>query len=291
MAETPAPLGKVLIIDDELNLRRTLARILQAAGCKTGEAGSGREALECIAHEQYDLIYLDIHMPEMNGIELLARLRQNDAETPVIILTGFGTLQTAMDAVRLGALDYLLKPYDPAIIVARTRAALHDQAGRKRKLELRRRLADLDAQRQALEAQRQALQAELQALEREIPERAPLSERPGSLASPAAPQDRFLKAGRLVLDLHAQRATFGERVLSLPPAAFDYLVVLARRSPDVVDYKTLVTDAQGYSVSLSEARDLAKWHVHAIRQALEADIHHPHFLITVRGTGYRLLVD
>jgi DNA-binding response OmpR family regulator len=280
-----APVGKVLIIDDEANLRRTLARILQNAGCRTAEAGSGREALECIARERFDLVYLDIHMPEMTGIELLEQLRRSDAEIAVIILTGFGALQTAVDAVRLGALDYLLKPYDPAIIVARTRTVLQDQAARRRKGELRQRITELVFQQQALNAQQQALQAELDALERDLPDRPA-----GPAPAPNGPL-RFIKVGRLVLDLHAQRATFGDRALALPPAAFDYLVALARRSPQVVDVKTLVSEAQGYIVGAAEARELAKWHVHTIRQALEDDLHHPRYLITVRGAGYRLIVD
>jgi len=270
--------GKVLIIDDEANLRRTLARILFNAGCQTEEASSGREALECLGRERFDLVYLDIHMPEMSGIELLEQLRRHDSETAVIILTGFGSLQTAMEAVRLGALDYLLKPYDPAIIVARTRTALQDQAARRRKAVLRQRIAELVSEQQGL-------QAELDALERDLPDR-PASALPG-----AGDVARFLKIGRLVLDLHTQRATFGERALALPPAAFDYLTVLARHSPEVVDVKTLVEESQGYIIDAGEARELAKWHIHTIRQALEDDQHNPRYVITIRGAGYRLVAD
>jgi DNA-binding response OmpR family regulator len=77
----------------------------------------------------------------------------------------------------------------------------------------------------------------------------------------------------------------------LPPASFDYLVVLAKKSPDVVDYRTLVIEAQQYQVSLDEARELAKWHVHVLRTALEADLQAPCHLINVRGKGYRLIID
>ena len=105
------------------------------------------------------------------------------------------------------------------------------------------------------------------------------------------PEDRFFKRGALILDLQARRATFRETVLALPPAAFDYLEVLARHSPEVIPYQTLVIEAQGYRADLMEARELSKWHIHAIRQALEADPSNPQVLLNVRGTGYRLVVD
>jgi DNA-binding response OmpR family regulator len=268
------PIGRILIVDDEENLRRTLARILRSAECETSEAAHGREALTLIRHNPYDLVYLDINLPGMNGMQVLAEIRKIAPELPVIILTGFGTLETALEALRLGALDYLLKPFDPAIIVSRTRVLLTERAVRRRKQELRAQIA--------------ALHTELQALEQEHPESG--SQTPAAL--PGAPaQERFLKVGRLVMDLQAQRATLGERVLALPPAAFDYLKVLAQRSPQLVDYKTLVSEAQNYAVSAGEARELAKWHVHMIRQAIEDDPQHPQRVLNIRGAGYRLLVD
>lgn len=265
-------IGRVLIVDDEENLRQTLARILRTAGCETSEAAQGKEALTLIQHNSYDLVFLDINLPGMNGIQVLSKIRKIDPDLSVIILTGFGTLETAMEALRLGALDYLLKPYDPAIIVSRTRVVLSEQMIRTRKRELR--------------AQITALHNELQTLEQQHPENTDYAPHT-PLAGPA--QDRFLKAGRLVLDLQAQRATLGERVLSLPPAAFDYLKVLARRSPQIVDYKTLVSEAQNYTVGAGEARELAKWHVHIIRQAIEEDPQNPRLVLNIRGAGYRLL--
>lgn len=264
---------RVLILDDEENLRRTLARILSNAGCETSEAGTGREALTLIEHNRYDLVFLDINLPGMNGIQVLVEIRKIDPDLPVIILTGFGTLESAMEALRLGALDYLLKPYDPAIIVSRTKVVVAEQGIQRRKRELREKIT--------------ALHAELAALERDHPD---ASGSPAAISA-GSQEARFLKVGRLILDLSSQRATLGERVLTLPPAAFDYLKILARRSPQVVDYKTLVTEAQSYEVSTAEARELAKWHVHILRQAIEEDPQHPELLINIRGAGYRLLVD
>jgi DNA-binding response OmpR family regulator len=94
-----------------------------------------------------------------------------------------------------------------------------------------------------------------------------------------------------VLDIQAQRATLGERVLSLPPTAFEYLAVLARHAPDAVDYQTLVTEAQGYEVEHVEASELAKYHIHVLRQALNVTPDEAGYILNVRGVGYRLLTD
>jgi DNA-binding response OmpR family regulator len=263
--------GKVLIIDDEAGLRETLGRILQRAGCETRAASNGQEAIRSIDEERFDLAYLDFHLPGMDGIQILREIRQRQPKLPVVMLTGYGTLQSAVEALRLGAIDYLLKPFDPDVLVARTRVILEEQLVERRKDEIRGQIAALEAELHNLESDTHASP-------------------PTNMPQPE-PQNRFFKRGRLVLDLQAKRATFGERVLNLPPATFDYLVVLAHRSPEVVNYQTLVTEAQNYQVDGVEARELAKWHLHVLRQALEADPQNPQYLINVRGAGYRLLAD
>ena len=224
-----------------------------------------------LLNDKFDLVFLDIHLPHMDGIETLRGIRRKFPKLPVIMLTGHGSLQSAVDSMRLGATDYLLKPIDPEVLVARTRVVLSEQATERRKEQIR--------------AQIKALQSELQELEK------PASSDLKVSRPMPSPQERFLKLSFLILDLQTRRATFRDRVLELPPASFDYLVVLARKSPDVVDYRTLVTEAQQYQVSLDEARELAKWHVHVLRTALEADPQDPCHLINVRGKGYRLIVD
>ncbi len=263
--------GSVLIIDDEASLRNTLTRILQKAGCNANSAVDGDQALRMLADNEYDLVYLDLHLQGEDGIQVLKELRQRYPNLPVILLTAYGTLSSAVEAMRLGAMDYLLKPFDPEVLVARTRIVLQERAIERRRQELREQIT--------------ALQAELRALEKDTPPQ------PVQPAQTPEPRNRFLKTGKLILDLQAQRATLGDQVLDLAPAAFDYLVVLARRSPDVVEYQILVTEAQGYQVDAVSARELAKWHVHVLRQALEVDPQNPRYILNVRGTGYRLLLD
>jgi DNA-binding response OmpR family regulator len=264
-------LGRVLIIDDEDGLRHTLMRVIKLAGCEISGAADGPQALNLVSTTPLDLVYLDIHLPSMSGLEVLQKIRASHPDLPVILFTAHASLQSAVEAIRLGAADYLVKPIDPEVFVARTRVILEEQAIERRKRELREQI--------------NALRSELRSLEDKT---APaLSD---SLSTPQT-GDRFLKRGSFVLDLQAQRATLKERVLSLPPTAFTYLTVLARYAPEAVDYQTLVTEAQGYAVEQSEASELAKYHIHVLRQAIDAGQDQPDHIINVRGVGYRLLTD
>lgn len=262
--------GKILIVDDEPSLRQTLARILQRAGFEVTTAESGEQALAFLAATEFDLLYLDIRMPVLSGLDVLDRVQAGHPNIPVVLFTAQPDLSSAVEALRRGASDYLLKPLKPETIIEKTRAVLQVRQKERRKREI--------------QTQIEALQAELKALDE------PEASHPAQVGAPQS-AERFLKRGALVLDLHARRLTVGERPASLPPTSFDYLVVLARHAPAVVDYQTLVAEAQGYQAGTREARELVKWHIHQIRQAIEADVRRPARLFTVRGMGYRLVTE
>jgi two-component system response regulator HydG len=104
--------GRILIVDDELVVRDSLARWFAAEGYDTKALASAREALE-LADRNWDLVLLDIKMPGMDGIELQARLKETDPDLIVIIMTGYASVETAIQALKHGAYDYLTKPVDP----------------------------------------------------------------------------------------------------------------------------------------------------------------------------------
>jgi DNA-binding response OmpR family regulator len=146
-------LGNVLIIDDEDSLRHTLTRVLKIAGCEVSGASDGPQALNLVNTIPLDLVYLDIHLPSMNGLEVLQNIRGDKPDLPVILFTAHASLQSALEAIRLGATDYLEKPIDPEVFVARTRIILDEQAIERRKRELREQINSLRAELRALEDQ------------------------------------------------------------------------------------------------------------------------------------------
>lgn len=108
MSEEKAPKGRILVVDDEAGVRSTLERALSLEGYSVTTAASGTQALEKLG--QVDLVLSDLMMPDMDGIALLEGIRQKHTRLPVAIMTAHGTIENAVQAMRLGAYDYLLKP-------------------------------------------------------------------------------------------------------------------------------------------------------------------------------------
>jgi DNA-binding NtrC family response regulator len=108
--EAPSSMDKVLIVDDERAVRFALSEILKKNGFAPSEAEDGSRAIEIVTEKAPDLVLLDVAMPGMNGIETLGELRKINSDIPIIIVTGHGDIATAVQAIKLGAYDFLTKP-------------------------------------------------------------------------------------------------------------------------------------------------------------------------------------
>ena len=104
--------AKILIVDDELNMRLVLKAMLKKEGYEVATAADGLEALEILGKEKIAVVATDLKMPRLDGMGLLDRIMQNDPSLPVIILTAYGTVSNAVDALKKGAFDYLTKPFE-----------------------------------------------------------------------------------------------------------------------------------------------------------------------------------
>src|SRR5450432_1394838 len=105
-------MSNILIIDDEKAIRKTLSEILSYEGYKMDEAGDGEEGLKKFREKDYDVILCDIKMPKMDGIEFLEKAKETNPDIPIIMISGHGTIETAVEAVKKGAYDYISKPPD-----------------------------------------------------------------------------------------------------------------------------------------------------------------------------------
>ena len=109
----PGPKGKILVIDDELDIREGLYDLLTLEGGYTVElAHNGTSGLHKLEGTAYDLVLLDLMMPDMSGMDVLRLVRQTDTETPIFMITAYGSVEAAVDALKLGANDYFSKPWD-----------------------------------------------------------------------------------------------------------------------------------------------------------------------------------
>jgi two-component system response regulator AtoC len=115
---------RVLVVEDESRMRRVLQILIEKIGLESRAAAGGEQALAIFRSEQIDLVLSDLKMAPMDGLALLRELRAIDPEVPVILLTAFGTISTAIEAMKLGAFDFVLKPFDRAALEIAIRKAL-----------------------------------------------------------------------------------------------------------------------------------------------------------------------
>ena len=136
-------MAKLLIIDDERGIRNTLREILADEGFEVDIAENGKQGLEMAQAKAYDLIFSDIKMPEMDGIELLTALKSGEEviETPVVMISGHGDVETAVQALKIGAYDFLLKPLDLNRILITTKNALESKNLKQETKQLRKKVA------------------------------------------------------------------------------------------------------------------------------------------------------
>jgi heterodisulfide reductase subunit A2 len=108
---------KILVVDDELIVRDSIKEWLSDEGFSVHMAGSGKEALQMLDESEYGLMLLDVKMPGMDGVEVLKLTRESKPDMPVLMMTAYATVETAVEAMKFGARDYLMKPFDPDIVV------------------------------------------------------------------------------------------------------------------------------------------------------------------------------
>jgi DNA-binding NtrC family response regulator len=132
----------ILIVDDEVNIRATLRALLERSGYQVAVAAGGHEAFALLDEHDFDLMMVDLKMPGIDGMQVVERARERRPEMVVIVLTGHGSLDSAIAGMRHGIFDYLLKTTEPAQVIERVRAGLLTRA---RELRRRTLIQTLDA--------------------------------------------------------------------------------------------------------------------------------------------------
>ena len=252
-------LGHVLLVDDELPIRITLGDLLKRRGFEVTTADNGQAALDLIFQRPFDVMVFDLKMPGISGIEVAQRAHQRQPDAAILILTGHGSLDSAIEGIQLGVFDYLLKTTPPREVVDRIVAAAEHKTTTTRR-------------DRALAALRDAM--------------AELDEQPA--APPPAQTEGWLVIGDLHISTWKQTVQLGEQHLSLTPTEFRVLACLAQQAGQVMSYQDLLRCAQSYEAESVEAAELIKPHIYHLRQKIEPDPSTPRYILTVRGVGYML---
>jgi len=116
----------ILVVDDDKSVRTTFSSVLRKEGYRVTAVKNGYEAIMAINEESFDLALVDLRMPGLDGIEVLKKIKSRRPETRVIIFTGYGSITTAVEAIRKGATDYLNKPFSPHELKAGVKKALEN---------------------------------------------------------------------------------------------------------------------------------------------------------------------
>lgn len=258
MTRQPA---SILVVDDEDSIRTIITDALIQQGHNVQGAATSDQALHLCEKTGFNLVLLDLKiLGAMDGIELLKTIRQRWPQTIVIMLTGYGTLDSAITALRAGAFDYLTKPVSIAQIVESVERGLEKQREDLRRQELMTRL-----------------EATLQALK--------------SAATSSAPpiDQRFTHTTTLTIDRQKRLVVRGDDPIELTATEFDILDYLARAADRIVTASELVKVTQGCDVMEQDARPMVRVHIQRLRQKLGDDPDHPRYILNVRGKGYRFI--
>jgi DNA-binding response OmpR family regulator len=267
-SNAPLP-ARILVVDDEPHVCNAVARALNLMGYETQEANTGYAALQRLNDQAFDLMLLDMRMPEMDGIEVMRCAHQQYPDLLILVLTGHATLESAIAAVKSGAVDYLLKPVVIADIALAVDTALRSRVGQLQQKYWLRQVGE--AMGEAVNALRQA----------EVPLPVPLA------VEPAA--ERFLQVGSMTLDRSKRLLVMSEepsRIIELSKGEALVLALLMECPDQVLSCRQLVHTAWGYELDERESQSVVRPYIFRLRQKIEIDPDHPQVIQTVRGSGY-----
>lgn len=251
--------AKILIVDDEEASRRSLKDILRLEGYIVKDQSNGADAVSSLEQDNYDLMLLDIKMPGMSGLEVLNKAVEISPETKIIMLTAHGSMETAIEALRQGAHDYMLKPAPPKDIIASVAKGISERG-------------DVDRKRRLLEQMEASLQ-ELKNVE-------------GVETTLESSRVMFTLGEDVRVDLERREIWDGQEKVSLTPTEGKLMKVLIENRGRVLSHRELVLLVQGYETTDWEAPEIMRPLVSRLRRKLAGFEGGDDWIVNVRGTGY-----
>jgi DNA-binding response OmpR family regulator len=270
------PGSRLLVVDDEPEIRSGLTRVLSLEGYLADEAASGHEALQMLNHTAYDLMLLDLQLPELSGLQVLQQSRQIWPDLLIIILTGHATLESAITAAKSDEVaDYLLKPVRNEEILAAVHRALTKQLERA-------------SQQRLIKAAREILNV--------VSQPQPETNHVISPQPPIEPEaaatdpEQVLNVSPFNLDRKERLVTLDSdptHPIELAKGEVAVLSSLMSYPNHVLSCRRIVYLSWGDAIDESEAESIIRPYISRLRQKLETDPRNPQFILTVRRRGYR----
>ncbi len=264
----------ILVVDDEGAIRYSISKTLQRVGYQVHTAESGEEALEMMKRQSYDVVLTDIKMPGLTGVELLAKIKEQSPDAVVILLTGYASLETAIESLRLGAHDYLVKPSSSQDIRQSVAQGLERSRNMRHRRALLRTIRD-NVEQLTGEPVAEGTEA--------VP---PGKSQP--VGTPVVTPVTTMTIGPLTIYPGRYQISVGDQPIDLTPTEFDLLLYLAAHRGRVVPCSELVREVRGYTLEEHEAREVIRPHVSNLRRKLKSSGQNPNIIVNVRGIGYRL---
>lgn len=265
---------RILIVDDEQNILLYLSEALEDDGYAITTKISGKEAIATLEKEEFDLLLVDLKLKDMEGLQVMREAKLRWPDTVIIMLTGHGSLESAMEAIKYGASDYLLKPTSVVDL----------------KDSIRR---GLDKRENDLNQRRLAHQARVFA--HSVIEGGTATAEPGQTkaAAPAngsrkpAADEEIVEVNDVAVDVKKHEVRRSGDLLNLTPTEFNLLVTLMNNAGRVLSCKYLVKQVHNYELSEYDSRSMIRVHIKHLRHKIERDPNNPEYIINVRGLGYK----
>jgi DNA-binding response OmpR family regulator len=251
--------AKILIVDDEPGIRDSLSDVLVQEGYQVVAAENGENAINLIENEQFDLMLLDIMMPGMSGVDVLRVTHRKVPDLKVILLTAHGTLETAVEALRLGAHDYLLKPASAYDILASISRGLASRAEKQQKKYI-------------LEQMESSIQK--------------LKDTEGFQTTQTSEPNLLVLEDNVMFDVNRREIWQGDVRIGLTPTEGKLLRVLVENRGRVLSHRELVFQVQGYETTDWEAPEVLRPLISRLRRKLAIFDSGESWISNVRGTGY-----
>ena len=250
--------AKILIVDDDAGVRESLEELLRLEDYQADSSGSGEDALEALS-EGFDLVLLDIKMPGIDGVEVMHEIRKYHPDTRIIIITGYGSLESAIDAIRSGAQDYMLKPYTADDILLSINKALSEKESRTRK--------------EILIEQLESSLDQLKDVE--------------GIRTEELPARRVVNLPRgITVDLERREMWRGSDRVRLTPTESKLLSIFLENRGRVMNHQEIVFLVQGFEISEWEAPEVLRPMISRLRKKLALVPGVEEWVSNVRGTGY-----